>query len=152
MQSFADAAAILSFFEERQGRRFAFAFRDPLDESTGTAGQPPAPTDEILGSGDGVTRTFRFHKTYGETRRTIALVREATLRIAIDGEELAPADFALSEDRDEVILAQAPLAGASVSGGFLFDVPVRFDTDELDFLYGAHGVSLPELALAEVRL
>ena len=51
-----------------------------------------------------------------------------------------------------IVFATPPAAAAVVSAGFLFDVPVRFETDRLDI--AGHGPGAGELAsvpLIEVR-
>ncbi|MEM0927806.1 MAG: DUF2460 domain-containing protein [Pseudomonadota bacterium] len=152
----AKAQALLAFFEARQGRRFAFRFRDPLDHSSAPAGSQPSSTDQVLGTGDGSTAVFPLVKTYGDepytVTRPIALADAASLSAAVDGEELPSGDVALSTDGQSAVLASAPAAGSVVTAGFLFDVPVRFDSDELACLIGAQGASLPAITLREVRL
>jgi uncharacterized protein (TIGR02217 family) len=47
--------------------------------------------------------------------------------------------------------ASAPADGAGVTAGFLFDVPVRFDTDRLDIeLNGFDGAEAPSIPLVEI--
>jgi uncharacterized protein (TIGR02217 family) len=51
-----------------------------------------------------------------------------------------------------VTLASAPAAGAVVTAGFLFDVPVRFDTDRLDIeLTSFDAAEAPSIPVIEVR-
>ncbi len=152
----AQAETLLAFFEARQGRRYAFRFRDPLDYSSAGGGAAPSPTDQTIGTGDGANTVFPLIKTYSSApyavTRSILLPDTDTLRIAIDGSELAPSDFALSIDGDAIVLSSAPSAGAEVTAGFLFDVPTRFDSDDLTCLVGAKGASLPKVTLREVQL
>ena len=152
----AQAEALLAFFEARQGRRFAFRFRDPLDHSSAGGGIVPSPTDQTIGMGDGATTVFPLIKTYGSApyavTRPILLPDVDTLRVAIDGGELSPSEFALSVDGDALVLSSAPSAGAEVTAGFFFDVPTRFDSDDLTCLVGAKGASLPKVTLREVQL
>jgi len=45
----------------------------------------------------------------------------------------------------------APANGAAVTAGFLFDVPVRFDTDRLDVeLTSFDGAEAPSIPLVEI--
>ena len=45
----------------------------------------------------------------------------------------------------------APAVGAAVTAGFLFDVPVRFDTDRLDVeLTSFDGAEAPSIPLVEI--
>jgi uncharacterized protein (TIGR02217 family) len=148
----AEAQAVLAFFEAREGRRFAFAFHDPLDGSSAAAGDEPTAFDQHLGAGDGGQTVYGFRKAYGVAHRRIDLVRPGTLTVGIDGAEVPASAYTLSGDRDRLTFAAPPPAGASVTAGFLFDVPVRFETDELDFEYGVDGASIPGLSLVEVRL
>ena len=44
-----------------------------------------------------------------------------------------------------------PPAGAAVTAGFAFDVPVRFDTDELDIDLSAFAAGeIPKMPLVEI--
>ncbi|MEO1658897.1 MAG: DUF2460 domain-containing protein [Pseudomonadota bacterium] len=153
---FAAAELLLSFFEARQGRRYAFRLRDPIDHSSALGGAAPSPTDQTLGTGDGVSTVFPLIKNYGQApytvTRAIALADPASLRMAVDGTELSPTDAVLSADGDAAVLTTPPQAGATITAGYLFDVPARFDRDDLEFLVGAQGASLPAVPLREVRL
>ena len=65
--------------------------------------------------------------------------------MAVDG---AAVPFTL--DGAEIVI-DVPPAGAVVTAGFLFDVPVRFDTDALSLSLDTHGaVSVTDVPLIEV--
>jgi uncharacterized protein (TIGR02217 family) len=50
-----------------------------------------------------------------------------------------------------VTVAEAPGEGVAVTAGFLFDVPVRFDTDRLDIeLSSFDAADAPAIPLIEV--
>jgi uncharacterized protein (TIGR02217 family) len=50
-----------------------------------------------------------------------------------------------------VTVAEAPGEGVAVTAGFLFDVPVRFDTDRLDIeLSSFDAADVPAIPLIEV--
>jgi uncharacterized protein (TIGR02217 family) len=50
-----------------------------------------------------------------------------------------------------VSFSVAPAVGAAVSAGFLFDVPVRFDTDRLDIEWSSFdGAEAPNIPLVEI--
>ena len=65
----------------------------------------------------------------------------------------------LSEDRNEtgagpgvVTFSAAPGAGAAITAGFEFDVPVRFDTDALDVTLDLERLgSITSIPLLELR-
>ncbi len=135
----ADIAALLAFFRARMGPARAFRLRDPFD-SEGAG--------ERIGVGDGVGRRFALVKQYGASVRRITRPVSGSVSVAVDG---VPAGFAL-EAGGWVVLDAAPGAGAAVTAGFGFDVPVRFAEDRLrvnlaTFLAG-EAASVP---LVEVR-
>ncbi len=150
VKSRADMLAVLDFFEERRGRFHSFLWRDALDfSSNGTAS--PTPLDQMLGTGDGVTTSFALTKRYGAGFdpfvRTITHPVAASVRVALDAAEVF--DFTL--DGGTVTLAAAPGAGVPVTAGFLFDVPVRFDTDRLEVeLTSFDAAEAPVIPVIEV--
>ncbi|MGB3455821.1 MAG: DUF2460 domain-containing protein [Litorimonas sp.] len=139
-----EARALSDFFEARSGRLHAFRFRDPLDHSSG--GSAPDPTDVVIGTGDGTTRHFALLKRYGDVERPITRPVADSVRIAVDG---AVVPHLLGEGGRVEIDPPAP--GQTVTAGFLFDVPVRFDADGLVLSLDTHGaVSVTDVPLIEV--
>ena len=46
-----------------------------------------------------------------------------------------------------------PAAGAAITAGFEFDVPVRFDTDKLEInLQGFRHGAIPSIPIVEIRV
>ena len=150
VKSRADMLAVLDFFEERRGRFHSFLWRDALDfSSNGTAS--PTPLDQMLGTGDGGTTSFALTKRYGAGFdpfvRTITHPVAASVRVALDAAEVF--DFTL--DGGTVTFAVAPGVGVPVTAGFLFDVPVRFDTDRLEVeLTSFDAAEAPVIPVVEV--
>lgn len=151
-----DVLAVVTFFEERRGRFHAFLWRDGLDfSSNGGTGMPTA-VDQQIGSGDGTTTTFQLVKRYGAAfdpyDRPITKPDAATVLVAVNGVALTSGAFTVSDMTGVVTLAAAPGAGAVVTAGFLFDVPVRFDTDRLEVdLSGFDAAEVSSIPLIEVR-
>ncbi|MEM7517307.1 MAG: DUF2460 domain-containing protein [Planctomycetota bacterium] len=152
IKSFEDAEAVLAFFEAREARRYSFRFRDPVDHSSASGGADPSPLDQALGIGDGAATSFALRKAYGSVSRIVDLADDTSVRVAIDGVESDPAAWQLTAERNRVVFDEPPTAGAAVTAGFLFDVPVRFDDDQLVMQLGARGASVPAIRLSEVRL
>ena len=153
VKSRADMQAVLAFFEERRGRFHSFLWRDGLDFSSGTAGGPTA-LDQAIGTGDGVKVSFSLTKRYGADfdpyLRPISKPVAGTVLVAVDGVETT--DFSLDALTGAVTLGTAPADGAAVTAGFLFDVPVRFDTDRLEVeLTSFDAAEVPVIPLIEVR-
>ncbi len=158
IRSLDDLHEVLSFFEARRGRLHGFLWRDPLDDRSSPPSREPSPTDQTLGTGDGVTAAFALVKHYAsggrDWVRSIVRPVAGSVRVAVDGvEKSAGADFAVSADG---VVTFAPLAvpppGAIVGAGFRFLVPVRFDTDEIrvDLTAFAAG-EIPTIPLVEIR-
>jgi uncharacterized protein (TIGR02217 family) len=155
VKSRADMLAVLAFFEERRGRFHAFLWRDGLDfSSNGTA--VPTALDQAIGTGDGVKVSFSLTKRYGANfdpyLRPITRPVAGSVMVAVAGVGLATADYSVDATTGVVTLDVAPVLGAAVTAGFLFDVPVRFDTDRLDVeLTSFDAAEAPSIPLIEVR-
>jgi uncharacterized protein (TIGR02217 family) len=155
VKSRADMQAVLAFFEERRGRFHGFLWRDGLDFSSSPGGGgAPEPTDQVLGQGDGANKKFQLVKRYGADfdpyLRPISKPVAASVAVAVDGTETA--DFTVNALTGVVTLGTAPAADLVVTAGFLFDVPVRFDTDRLDIeLSSFDAAEAPNIPLIEVR-
>ena len=153
IRSEADVRTLAEFFRARRGAARAFRFRDPFDHGSAGDGGAPEPGDQLLGEGDGETRLFALVKHYGagdaEQERVIRLPVAGSVRVAVGGVETAA--FVVTGE-GAVLLDDAPAAGAVVTAGFLFDVPVRFADDRLEvsratFLAG----EIASVPLIEVR-
>jgi uncharacterized protein (TIGR02217 family) len=147
---------VLGFFEERRGRLYGFRFRDRIDWRSGSPSRAPLPSDQRIGTGDGVTRTFPLIKTYGSAHapyaRPIAKPVGGTVRVALNGVE-QPVGIAVNCEPATglVTFAAPPEPGAVVTAGFDFDVPVRFDADELDIdLSAFEAGQIPKIPLLEI--
>lgn len=150
--------AVLAFFEERRGRLYGFRWRDRLDGCSAAQGSTVSPLDQPLGEGDGARAAFQLAKTYGGAHapyvRPIVKPVAGSVRVAVAGMEAAPAHFDCDSATGIVTFAAGhePPPGATVTAGFRFDVPVRFDTDflEVDLSAFAAG-AIPKIPLIEIR-
>jgi len=153
LRSLADLAALTEFFEARRGRLYGFRFRDFADFQSCRPGETPEATDQAIGTGDGVRRTFALTKAYGDVLRPISKPVEGSVRVAVGGRALAASRFALDATTGAVTLAAAPQAGVQVSAGFVFDVPVRFDADRIEVTLETFGAGrMAAVPLIEVRV
>jgi uncharacterized protein (TIGR02217 family) len=152
IKSRADMAAVLQFFEERRGRLHGFLWRDGLDHSSG--GALPTALDQAIGTGDGSRVTFQLTKRYGANfdpyLRPITRPVMGSVRVAVGGVELATG-WTVDGATGLVSFVVPPAMGAAVTAGFLFEVPVRFDTDRLDVeLHSFDGAEVPSIPLVEI--
>jgi len=128
---------LVAFFEARRGRLHGFRYRDVVDDRSVRPGEGVSATDQTLGLGDGSKTIFELVKAYGDTQRRIFKPVPGTVRAAVDGQEIP--DAIISSADGTVRFQDAPIQGAIVTAGFLFDVPVRFDTDQLETSLEAFG-------------
>ncbi len=158
LRSLADMAALTDFFEARRGRLYGFRFRDFADYASCPPGGTPGALDQALGDGDGARAVFRLIKRYGDQggelmERPITKPVEGSVRVAVGGVELAAETFAVDATTGVVTLDAAPGAGVAVTAGFLFDTPVRFDTDRLEVTLESFDAGrMAAVPLIEVRI
>ena len=148
--------AVIAFFEERRGRLHGFRFRDRVDHRSGPPSRAVGPLDQRIGTGDGATRTFALAKVYGTGSsaypRPIVKPIGGTVRVAVAGVERAVGTgFTCDPATGIVTFPSAPAAGAAITAGFEFDVPVRFDTDDLEIdLSAFEAGEVPRIPLVEI--
>lgn len=152
VRSQADLARLVAFFEARLGRLHAFRFTDPFDHGSAGPGAAPGPVDQVIGTGDGVTDRFQLHKAYGDGAgrwdRPIRLPQTDSVRAALDGVE-TPVSV---EPGGDIVFDVPPPEGALITAGYRFDVPARFDADQLEASLEGGAAMLASVPLIEVRL
>lgn len=154
-----DLHAVIAFFEERRGRLHSFRWKDWTDHKSGPPSPTPSALDQAIGTGDGVTVAFQLTKTYGATfapwTRNVQLPVDGSVLVAVGGVPQAPENFLVSLITGVVTFLpqHVPPVDAAVTAGFEFDVPVRFDADQLEInLTEIEAGSIPQIPIVEVRL
>jgi uncharacterized protein (TIGR02217 family) len=154
-----DLHEVIAFFEERRGRLHGFRWKDWSDYKSCPPSATPSAADQALGTGDGVNATFQLTKTYGTSfapwTRTIAKPVAGTVVVAVAGVAANPLDYAVNTSTGVVTftVGHVPGAGQAVTAGFEFDVPARFDTDQLEINLSQIEVgSIPHIPIVEIRL
>lgn len=145
---------LIAFFRARRGAARGFRLRDPSDfSSNGMVGSPTS-ADQLLGTGDGTKASFPLVKRYGEGDeaqiRRITRPVSSSLVVSVGG---VPVTTGWSLDEAGVItFTAAPVNGAAVRAGFLFDVPVRFAEDRLDVSGASFAAGeAPTVPIVEIR-
>lgn len=160
VKTLTELSEVVAFFEERRGRLHGFRWRDRLDHASAAPGAAISPLDQVIGTGDGVAAQFALAKTYGGLhapyRRPIVKPVPGSVRIAVEGVE-AEEGVAFTLDAATGVVAflesNAPQAGEAITAGFLFDVPVRFDTDYLEVDLSAFAAgAIPKIPLVEIKV
>jgi uncharacterized protein (TIGR02217 family) len=153
-----DLHEAIAFFEERRGRLHGFRWKDWSDYKSCAPSATPLPTDQAIGTGDGANASFQLMKTYGASfapwARTIAKPVTGTVVLAVAGVTANPLDYAVNTTTGVVTftVGHIPGDGQAITAGFEFDVPVRFDTDQLEInLSQIEAGSIPHIPIVEIR-
>jgi len=150
-----DLAAVVAFFEARNGRLHGFHFKDWADYKSALPSQAISATDQQIGTGTGSLQTFQLAKRYTSGAqtwvRTIAKPVAGTVRVALGmAEQLS--GWTVDTTTGVITFTTAPAGGVIVRAGFEFDVPVRFDSDTLDVTLDFERLgSITSIPLLEIR-
>ncbi len=154
VKSVDDLHAVISFFEERRGRLYAFRFKDYSDFKSCLPTKAVTATDQVIGVGDGVKATFQLVKSYGTARswqRTITAPVAGTVVVAVNGVASNFFTVDIATGLVSFTAGHIPAAAAVITAGFEFDVPVRFDTDKIRInLAHFKAGEIPDIPLIEV--
>lgn len=138
--------ALIAFFRARRGRAHGFRFKDWTDHQA---------TAQLIGTGDGTTKSFQLVKRYasgGEVvTRTITQPVAGTVRLYRNGVEAA-SGWTLDPTKGLVTFTAAPAAGVAVTADLAFDVPARFDTDQMEVTIETYELgSWGQIPVVEIR-
>lgn len=150
------------------GPAMTWPWRDPTDfASVDLTRINEAPTvtrtDQALGVGDAVTRSFQLAKSYNVGSPAIPYSRNihfpvpSTLLIGVDGVDpttLSPAlNWSVSRPGGVVTFDSPPPGGSVITWGGLFDIQVRFEDDEsfAAIMQTFNAAGFANIALREVR-
>jgi len=157
VRSLGDIHQVIAFFEARGGRLHGFRFKDFSDFQSSPPGSAIGPNDQIIGTGTGSAASFQIYKNYisgsQSHARAIRKPVAGSVRVALNGVEQGAGLFSVDSTSGIITFSVAPGAGISISAGFAFDVPVRFDADFLEINQAAFSAGqIPNISLIEVRL
>jgi len=150
---------LMAFFYVVRGQRFGFRFKDHTDFNQNI---PSPETPSFVAFGDGTTQLFQLIKRYAfgpETYdRNITRPIPGTVRIFLsrDTNDLIENFIDWSINHDTGIInfdATAPLDPLDeIWAIFEFDVPVRFDSDEIDISLDSYqNFNWPNVDVIEIR-
>jgi len=151
---------IIRFFEERRGRLHGFRWRDPVDYKSGPPSSSPAAADQVIGVGDGLSDLFLLIKDYSAGinpyQRRIDKPVAGSVSVAVDGVlQSVGSNISIDEIAGVIqfLSGSIPIPGALITAGFLFDVPVRFDSDYLEINLSSFAAgTIPNIPVLEIRL
>lgn len=148
IKSRADMDELLAFFHARQGRARGFRYKDWGDYFL---------TDQVIGVGDDVTQQFPIVKTYSSGSQTytrlISKPVSGTLSgFTVDGD--TPPSHSINYNTGIITFSSPiPTGQEIVIGSLEFDVPCRFDTDQMDVTQDFWLTqSWPNIPIVEIRI
>ncbi len=152
----ADVAALIAFFHARSGRARGFRVKDWSDYTSAADGVSASVFDnQAIGVGTGSATQFQLKKNYisaGITHaRDIRKPVSGTVTVGVNGTQ-AMTGWSADTTTGVITFATAPFSGAVITAGFNFDVPARFDTDQLRLSAEDFQRYTSHIPLIEVRV
>jgi uncharacterized protein (TIGR02217 family) len=146
---------LIHWFNAMQGRQHGFRFKDWTDYTSSDLGTAVTPLDQLLGTGNGVLTQFQIVKTYtqgSQSRvRTITKLVTATVKVAVNEVEVTTG-FTVNYNTGIITFTSPVANGHTVKAGYEFDVPVRFDTDELSIAIEHYQTGTLSVPIVELRV
>ncbi|MFY0618153.1 phage distal tail protein, Rcc01695 family [Shimia sp.] len=158
MRSLDDVETLISFFEARQGQLHGFRWKDWSDFKSCTASKDISYRDQVIALGDDVTDRFQLMKTYHSGphsyARPVCKPVEGTVHVGLADDPLRESvDFEVDVTAGVVTFSHPPSLGTEITAGFEFDVPVRFDTDQIQTSVASFKAGdVPNVPVVEVRV
>jgi uncharacterized protein (TIGR02217 family) len=140
------------------GQMYGFRWKDWSDYKSSVASADPTYLDQVIATGDGVVAVFPLVKTYrsGEQSyaRPITKPVLGSVRIGLDQDEMQEGiDYQVDVTTGLITFQHPPDIAVQVRAGFEFDVPVRFDTDQIQTsVANFQAGSVPNVPIVEVRV
>ena len=145
---------LVNFYQAAMGRLNAFRYKDWVDfQSSSDPTVAILPTDQILYPFPTDGRVdYQLVKNYiiGTTTQIRLITRpvSGTVVAAVNG---VPVGSSVDLDTGVLTLGAAPGGGDTVTAGFEFDVPVRFENDILSAAYESHDNLDSDVKVVEIR-
>lgn len=147
-KSLAETRALLSFFNAvARGRARSFRFKNLVNDDYYGG-------DEAIGTGDGADLTFQLVRRYTSAAETydkpIYKPIAGTVTCKLAG--VSTTAFTVDTTTGIVTFSVAPGVGVAITASFLFELPMRFDTDGFECTRVDPDLfSWPSIQLVEVR-
>ena len=138
--------ALIAFFRARRGKAVGFRFKDWGDYKA---------INQQIGVGNGSNKIFQLSKIYASGSAAVAreIKKPVSGTVKIYVNSVLQGSPAINHTTGVVTLVTAPANGTIVTADFEFDVPVRFDTDELSLSLDSYdAANWSSIPLIEVRV
>ena len=150
-----DLHDVIEFWEARFGQLYGFRWKDWTDYKSCKTAATVTALDQVLGVGNGATTQFQLTKNYvsgvSGYARAVRKPVIGTVKVAVNG--IVSNAWTLDATTGIVTFAAPPALSQTLTAGFEFDVPARFDADRLTVSIDAfnHG-SVPTISIKEIRV
>lgn len=158
MRSLDDIETLISFFEARKGQLYGFRWKDWTDYKSCPPSRDISFEDQLIGTGDGETLSFQLRKTYRsgleDYTRLVSKPVSGTVKVGISADQqVETIHFNVNTETGYVTFLTPPDEGVSITAGFEFDVPVRFDADRIEMSLASFSAGeIPTVPVVEVRV
>lgn len=141
-----DIEEVTKLFRLVKGRAIGFRYKDWLDYSA---------INQQIDIGDGEKTKFQLIKTYTDLNSKNKYIREIkkpvenTVKISLDN--IPNKSFSVDYTNGNIIFKETPANSTIITASFEFDVPVRFDSDELEIsLDSLNSGKIKDIRLIEI--
>jgi len=158
MRGLDDIETLIAFFEARRGQVYGFRWKDWSDFKSSASEEGIDYRDEIIAIGDDVTAVFQLNKTYRSGAysylRPITKPVLGSVKMGLSGDQQQEGvHYEVDTTTGIVTFAHPPNDGLEITAGYEFDVPVRFDTDQLQISMASFQAGeVPSAPVIEVRV
>lgn len=146
LRTAADVTTLTQFFYARAGRARGFRLKDWSDFSAAA---------QNIGTGTGAQTAFQLVKRYTSGSithtRTVTKPVSGTVSVFLNG-VLQASGWSVNTTTGLVTFSTAPASGVAVTATYEFDVPVRFDTDQLTLTTENFQLLSVQIPLVEIRV
>lgn len=153
-----DIYEAVDFFEARRAKLHGFRWKDWADYKSKSPLSEVTANDVQIGVGDNTELFFQLTKTYSPSSnpyvRTINKPVEGTVKVALNSAiQNEGVDYTIDYTTGRIEFATPPSSGVVVTAGFEFDVPVRFDIDQITINVEQFNVgAAPDIDILEIRI
>jgi len=158
VRSESELSELVSFFHITRGKGHYFRYKDWSDYKSCDLNATPAGDDQLIGIGDGATVEFQLIKTYD---LSAGIINQREIRKPVNGTILITVNSVLQTETTDytidyttgiVTFTSPPADTTNIAWGGEFDVPCRFDTDELQLSLDFYGYGSTGVPVVEVRV
>lgn len=160
VRSHSELSELIKFFHLCRGRAHSFRYKNWLDYKSCDMEDVISPYDQVFGVGDDVSVEFQLKKRYelfgiNELTQEINIYKPVPNTISVTKNDVIlvyGTDYVVDYTTGKVTFSVAPLLGDILKWGGEFDLPCRFDTDEIQVTLDFYQHGSTNIPLVEVRI